>query len=81
MSREEIRSEILTLARKVVDMDWESHGKDATFDQIGVESLDLINLSLLIEQRFGISLIDISPYDYSTVDQLMSLVQDRVDEK
>ncbi len=74
-----IKKEMLTMAEELTHLNWGVHGDSTTFQEIGAESMDLLNLTMLIERKYKISLTDISLYSLNTTGELFQIVLQRID--
>lgn len=53
------------------------HEEDVTFKELGLESLDQIELEMMVEQKFNIVIID---YDMETIKDMTDLVYKTITE-
>lgn len=53
------------------------HEEDVTFKELGLESLDQIELEIMVEQKFNIVIID---YDMETIKDMTDLVYKTITE-
>ena len=55
---ERLHCEVIATIAKAVPMDPENISKDSTFQQLGVDSLDVVNIVFELEKTFSIKLPD-----------------------
>ncbi len=55
---ERLHSEVIATIAKAVPMDPENISKNSTFRQLGVDSLDVVNIVFELEKTFSIELPD-----------------------
>ncbi len=55
---ERLHSEVIATIAKAVPMDPENISKNSTFRQLGVDSLDVVNIVFELEKTFSIKLPD-----------------------
>ncbi len=55
---ERLHSEVIATIAKAVPMDPGRISKDSTFEQLGVDSLDVVNIVFELESTFGIKIPD-----------------------
>ena len=55
---ERLHSEVIATIAKAVPMDPENISKNSTFQQLGVDSLDVVNIVFELEKTFSIKLPD-----------------------
>lgn len=53
------------------------HEEDVTFEELGLDSLDQIELEMMVEQKFNIVIID---YDMETIKDMTDLVYKTITE-
>ena len=55
---ERLQSEIIATIAKAVPMDLEIISTDSTFEQLGIDSLDVVNIVFELENTFSIKIPD-----------------------
>ncbi len=78
---EGLHSEVIATIAKAVPMDPECISRDSTFEELGVDSLDVVNIVFELEITFGIKIPDefslASLEDVESVTQAIETILDR----
>lgn len=67
MTKEEIQSTFESILTGEFDIPADEVSRDATFEELGLDSLDLVDLTLAVEEETGIKLEDEELEDVRTV--------------
>jgi acyl carrier protein len=71
----EILKEILVTDLRLVDTDI---APDASIEEVGLDSLALVELAMVVSNRFSIEIADYELMDIKTIGQIVSLMEERV---
>ncbi len=70
-----IRDDVLKLIKSESSIELNEKKMDTNFKEFGVDSLDLMELILKIESKFGITLPDDKLLEVKTVNDLIKLIE------
>ena len=83
MDRSEIKDQLTTILTDQFGVPEDEITEDATFEALGLDSLDLVEVTLVIDEELGIRIPDEKLGDIETtgdaVDVLVDLSQEKVD--
>lgn len=83
MSQDSILARLRTILSEnaVEDRDWDQVDHKTTFEQIGIDSLSILDLLYDVDQEFGIHLEGSDVVDLRTVGEIVDLLQKRLAEQ
>lgn len=76
MTKEQRHDKIRDIIKEHLDVD--AAPLDATFESLGANSLDGLELAMTLEEEFGIEIDDMEIADAATVGQMLALVDKKV---
>ena len=76
MNRSEIKEKVFELVSETLEMDAGELSESTTFDDLGADSFDLLELVTTFEEEFGLTMDDEALSDIATVGDVISAIVD-----
>ena len=73
--------EVRTLAAEHLDKDLREITPESTFKDLGADSLDIVELVMVLEEKFGIEIPDEDTEGITTIGQIVAYIEERVAQK
>ena len=70
---ESLQSEVIATIAKAVPMNRDNISVDSTFEQLGIDSLDVVNIAFRLEDRFSIKIPD--EFSLSSLEDVKAVTQ------
>ena len=70
---ESLHSEVIATIAEAVPMDPENISADSTFEQLGIDSLDVVNIAFRLEDTFSIKIPD--EFSLSSLEDVKGVTQ------
>jgi acyl carrier protein len=74
---QDIYATFTTILAEEFDIPTDEIGRDATFEALGLDSLDVVDLTLAVEERTGVKLEDAELEDVRTVGDAVARAEDK----
>jgi acyl carrier protein len=76
-----LEAELIDLIAKEALVDVDKLKKDATLEEIGLDSVDLVSVVFAIEDKYGVTIGENDLEKTATLGQMLDLITAKIDEK
>jgi acyl carrier protein len=76
-----LEQELIELISKEALVDVEKLQKDATLEQIGLDSVDLVSVVFAVEDKYGVTIGENDLEKTATLGDMLNLIAGKIDEK
>jgi len=76
MNRSEIQEKVFELISETLEIDASELSESTTFDDLGADSFDLLELVTTFEDEFGLTMDDEALADLATAGDVISAIED-----
>ena len=76
-----LEAELIDLIAKEALVDVEKLKKDATLEEIGLDSVDMVSVIFAIEDKYGVSIGENDLEKSATLGQMLTLIEGKIAEK
>ena len=78
ITREEIKQKVVLVIKKHLSADEKSIEGASSFEDIGADSLDMVEIIMSLEEKFNIEISDGDAEKITSVDQVVDLIYNKV---